>query len=101
MKFIHHLDFLSIIIFSFTFIIIESEAIHFSRTRHHFATDFLSSNKTVEKHNNHFDFMLFAQIWPISGCLEWEDRSPDNTCYLPSKFFFQFNPILEFLEKNF
>ena len=77
MKFKHHLDFLSIIIFSFTFIIvIESEAINFT------------SNEIVEKHNNNFDFMLFAQIWPISGCLEWEERSEDNTCYLPSKFFF-------------
>ena len=76
MKFKHHLDFLSIIIFSFTFIITESEAINFT------------SNEIVEKHNNNFDFMLFAQIWPISGCLEWEERSEDNTCYLPSKFFF-------------
>ena len=85
MKFIHHLDFLSIIIFSFTFIIvIESEAINFT------------SNEIVEKHNNNFDFMLFAQIWPISGCLEWEERSEDNTCYLPSKFFFSF----QFHEKN-
>ena len=83
MKFIHHLDFLSIIIFSFTFIIIESEALKFNE---YFME--ASSNEIVEKHNNNFDFMLFAQIWPISGCLEWEDRSPDNTCYLPSKLFF-------------
>ena len=81
MKFKHHLDFLSIITFSFTFAVIQSEDI-----------DFTPSNEEigVEKHNNQFDFMLFAQIWPISGCLEWEERSQDNTCNLPSMFFFQF-----------
>ena len=78
MKFKHHLDFLSITTFSFTFAVIQSEDI-----------DFTPSNEEidVEKHNNHFDFMLFAQVWPISGCLEWEERSQDNTCNLPSKFF--------------
>jgi len=76
MKFKHHLDFLSIITFSFTFAVIQSEDI-----------DFTPSNEEigVEKHNNQFDFMLFAQIWPISGCLEWEERSQDNTCYLPNR----------------
>ena len=36
-------------------------------------------------HKKDFDFLVFAQVWPISGCLEWEDRSDKNTCYLPSK----------------
>ena len=62
MKFKHHLDFLSIITFSFTFTVIQSDDINFTS----------SNEEIVEKHNNQFDFMLFAQIWPISGCLEWE-----------------------------
>ena len=77
MKFKHHLDFLSIITFSFTVTVIQSDDINFTS----------SNEEIVEKHNNQFDFMLFAQIWPISGCLEWEERSEDNTCYLPGKFF--------------
>ena len=80
MKFKHHLDFLSIITFSFTFTVIQSDDINFTS----------SNEEIVEKHNNQFDFMLFAQIWPISGCLEWEERSQDNTCNLPSKFYFNF-----------
>ena len=38
-----------------------------------------------QTYNNHeFDFMLFAQVWPISGCIEWEERNDANTCSLPS-----------------
>jgi len=36
-------------------------------------------------HKKDFDFLVFAQVWPISGCLEWEDRSDKNTCYLPNR----------------
>jgi len=41
----------------------------------------------IEKHHksHKFDFILFAQVWPISGCIEWEERSEDNTCSLPNR----------------
>lgn len=44
-------------------------------------------NNTEEEidHKKDFDFLVFAQVWPISGCLEWEDRSDKNTCYLPNR----------------
>jgi len=42
--------------------------------------------KNLENHHDHkFDFLLFAQIWPISDCIEWEERSEDNTCSLPNR----------------
>jgi len=37
------------------------------------------------KKNHDFDFLLFAQVWPISGCIEWEERSDKNTCALPNR----------------
>ena len=40
---------------------------------------------TSHHHDHKFDFILFAQIWPISNCIDWEERSEDNTCSLPSK----------------
>ena len=58
-------------------------------------------NNTEEEidHKKDFDFLVFAQVWPISGCLEWEDRSDKNTCYLPSKSNFQqISAISEFGE---
>ena len=45
----------------------------------------VTSVLSEQTHNNHeFDFMLFAQVWPISGCIEWEERNDANTCSLPS-----------------
>ena len=44
------------------------------------------SESTSHHHHDHkFDFILFAQVWPISNCIDWEERSEDNTCSLPSK----------------
>ena len=40
---------------------------------------------TSHHHDHKFDFILFAQVWPISNCIDWEERSEDNTCSLPSK----------------
>ena len=31
-----------------------------------------------------FDFYVFAQLWPMSDCIEWSERSAKNTCNLPS-----------------
>ena len=45
-----------------------------------------NSESTSHHHHDHkFDFILFAQVWPISNCIDWEERSEDNTCSLPSK----------------
>ena len=30
-----------------------------------------------------FDFFVFSQIWPITSCDIWEDRSDGNSCFLP------------------
>ena len=45
-----------------------------------------TENDVVDNRSHEFDFLVFAQVWPVSGCIEWEDRSAKNTCYLPSKF---------------
>jgi len=45
---------------------------------------FSAQNNDVNR-NSHFDFLLFAQVWPISGCIDWEERSDKNTCSLPNK----------------
>ena len=46
-----------------------------------------NSESTSHHHHDHkFDFILFAQVWPISNCIDWEERSEDNTCSLPSKY---------------
>ena len=57
----------------------------------------LNDTKEVD-HKKDFDFLVFAQVWPISGCLEWEDRSDKNTCYLPSKS--KFFILSEIQQKN-
>ena len=44
-----------------------------------------TSESTSHHHDHKFDFILFAQVWPISNCIDWEERSEDNTCSLPSK----------------
>lgn len=31
-------------------------------------------------HDSHFDFLMFTQIWPITGCLTWEDSWHTHTC---------------------
>jgi len=46
----------------------------------------IQCTEEIEKHHSHkFDFLLFAQVWPISGCIKWEERSDDNTCSLPNR----------------
>ena len=56
-----------------------------------------TSESTSHHHHDHkFDFILFAQVWPISNCIDWEERSEDNTCSLPSKYL-----VLPFLTGNF
>jgi len=45
-----------------------------------------NSESTSHHHHDHkFDFILFAQVWPISNCIDWEERSDDNTCSLPNR----------------
>jgi len=43
----------------------------------------------IKKHHHHhdhkFDFLLFAQVWPISGCIKWEERDEHNSCSLPNR----------------
>ena len=34
-------------------------------------------------HRDHqFDFLMFTQLWPISNCIDWEERGHDHTCTL-------------------
>ena len=35
-------------------------------------------------HDTKFDFLMFTQLWPISNCIDWEERDADNTCTLNS-----------------
>ena len=35
--------------------------------------------------DNHFDFIMFTQLWPISSCIEWKEREDDHTCILNRK----------------
>lgn len=44
----------------------------------------LSAVCTVEAKNNSFDFLVFAQIWPVTDCAEWIERKSGNKCNLPS-----------------
>ena len=49
-------------------------------------TSFPSELKTLSKpHDHHFDFLMFTQLWPISNCIDWEERDHDNTCSLNGK----------------
>ena len=32
---------------------------------------------------NEFDYLVFAQIWPITSCDIWESEEDSNTCFLP------------------
>lgn len=30
-----------------------------------------------------WDYLMFSQRWPITGCSEWEESNPSHTCNLP------------------
>ncbi len=32
-----------------------------------------------------FDFLIFAQDWPISDCIQWETKTTKNECSIKSK----------------
>ncbi|KAL3274932.1 hypothetical protein HHI36_019710 [Cryptolaemus montrouzieri] len=36
-----------------------------------------------EKQDSIFDFLLFAQSWPITGCISWKAQNTTNFCTLP------------------
>ena len=38
-----------------------------------------------ESKNKKFDFLVFAQIWPVTSCDIWEAKSESNTCFLPQE----------------
>jgi len=40
----------------------------------------------TKSHDHHFDFLMFTQLWPISNCIDWEERDHDNTCSLNDDF---------------
>ena len=41
---------------------------------------------TNKPHDHQFDFLMFTQLWPISNCIEWEERDHENTCSLNGKY---------------
>ena len=50
-------------------------------------SDFSSEYEaSTESHDHDFDFLMFTQLWPISNCIDWEERDHDNTCSLNGKF---------------
>lgn len=48
-----------------------------------------SSNSTKDvlegRTNSYFDVLVFAQRWPITGCIIWMSVGDDNVCSLPSQ----------------
>ena len=44
-----------------------------------------SPTKTRKSHDHHFDFLMFTQLWPISNCIDWEERGSGHTCSLNGK----------------
>lgn len=50
----------------------------------------LHSSETLDKNScpstpyHDWDYLLFSQRWPVSGCIEYEDKNPHNTCTLPT-----------------
>ena len=50
-------------------------------------SDFSTESEALtESHDDQFDFLMFTQLWPISNCIDWEERDHDNTCSLNGKF---------------
>lgn len=45
-----------------------------------------SPTKTRKSHDHHFDFLMFTQLWPISNCIDWEERGSGHTCSLNDDF---------------
>ena len=41
---------------------------------------------TDVKNDKYFDFLVYAQVWPISSCIEWEERKDGNTCDIRGEF---------------
>lgn len=38
----------------------------------------------IADNNHEFDLLIFTQRWPVTGCIEWLERSDSNSCSLPS-----------------
>jgi hypothetical protein len=44
-----------------------------------------SGKREKENEATKFDFLTFAQMWPITDCELWEWADPSNTCNLPKE----------------
>ena len=60
-----------------------NDAFNLYTNRSDFSTE---SEALTESHDDYFDFLMFTQLWPISNCIDWEERDHDNTCSLNGKF---------------
>jgi len=50
-------------------------------------SSFSSAQKlSTTSRDHHFDFLMFTQLWPISNCIDWEERGHDHTCTLNDNF---------------
>ena len=58
-----------------------------------------SPTKTRKSHDHHFDFLMFTQLWPISNCIDWEERGSGHTCSLNGKSILSL--MIQFLVKVF
>ncbi len=67
--------------------------LHQRRLWHRFTLVFVQIFNVVRSEivEKHFDFLTFAQMWPITECEMWQSKGISNTCFLPqeSKFAFQ------------
>ncbi len=42
-------------------------------------------SRRVSSRDDYYDMFIFAQTWPVTNCIEWKERNPDNTCNLRKK----------------
>ncbi|CAH0555667.1 unnamed protein product [Brassicogethes aeneus] len=48
-----------------------------------FCQEFNNDNE-LESNDFDWDYLVYSQRWPITGCAEWEEKNKANTCNLPS-----------------
>ena len=44
------------------------------------STAFKSAGRARNNDDQGYDMFIFAQNWPVSNCIEWKERSSENTC---------------------
>ncbi|RZB39927.1 Ribonuclease T2 domain containing protein [Asbolus verrucosus] len=45
--------------------------------------DDFSKSKPTPTPFHDWDYIVYSQRWPVTGCSQWKERSPSNTCNMP------------------